>query len=557
MAKKDSLETYIKKSQKGDKDAYRKVIAELYSEIYNLSAFIYDDDETREKLTKHLFIKAFKSIADFDSEECDIHLWMAREATREIYNVAVKRGDNIFSNEIEQRDYSFESIEEDDELGEASAEFNESFLTEEGFDPATEFAANLTIGEKIIYLLYCYEGYTIDEIESIIEIDSSFIMSEIAGMRDGVLAEYAPIKAENDGVVEDVLADSAIAAGYGNDDGDYDSDGFEYESEDEYDEEQDDDDYEDDQDDEYVFDSGRRGKSSYVDDRNKKKYAIGKLRLTEKELKGLIIGVAAAVILIIVIVIVVVASGHNRNRNNNTSTKAVTKPQVTNTTTVQPSTAQEETTTEEETTTKKKVQQGTQPQVEINTTTAAPTPAPEQKPINPPVNVKNPGSGDSGNSNMGSGDSGNSNPGSGDSGNSNPGSGDSGSGNSGSGNSGSGNSGSGNSGSGNSGSGGSGSGNSGSGNSGSGNSGSGNSGSGGSGSGGSGSGGSGSGNSGSGDSGSGDSGSDNSGSGNSGSNNSGISNLENNNAIGGDNTSNNSGNTSNESSNTGNNVQQQ
>ena len=177
MAKKDSLETYIKKSQKGDKDAYRKVIAELYSEIYNLSAFIYDDDETREKLTKHLFIKAFKSIADFDSEECDIHLWMAREATKEIYNVAVKREDNIFSNESEQRDYSYESIEEDDELGEASAEFNEAFLTEEGFDPAVEFAANLTIGERIIYLLYCYEGYTIDEIESIIEIDSSFIMS--------------------------------------------------------------------------------------------------------------------------------------------------------------------------------------------------------------------------------------------------------------------------------------------------------------------------------------------------------------------------------------------
>ena len=417
MAKKDSLETYIKKSQKGDKDAYRKVIAELYSEIYNLSAFIYDDDETREKLTKHLFIKAFKSIADFDSEECDIHLWMAREATREIYNVAVKRGDNIFSNEIEQRDYSFESIEEDDELGEASAEFNESFLTEEGFDPATEFAANLTIGEKIIYLLYCYEGYTVDEIESIIEIDSSFIMSEIAGMRDGVLAAYAPIKAENDGVVEDVLADSDTAAGYGNNDGDTDSDGFEYESEDEYDEEQDDDeDYEDDQDD--VFYSGRRSRAGVIDDRNKKKYAIGKLKLTEKELKGLIIGVVAAVVLIIVIVIVAVASGHNRDRNNNAVTTEARTPQVTNTTTVEPTTAQEETTTEEETTTKKKVQQGTQPPVEINTTVEATTQpttqpptketvtaqTPEQKPVVPPVNNNSNNNGVNGGNNAVGGD---------------------------------------------------------------------------------------------------------------------------------------------------------
>ena len=415
MAKKDSLETYIKKSQKGDKDAYRKVIAELYSEIYNLSAFIYEDDETREKLTKHLFIKAFKSIADFDSEECDIHLWMAREATKEIYNVAVKREDNIFSNEIEQRDYSYESIEEDDELGEASAEFNEAFLTEEGFDPAVEFAANLTIGEKIIYLLYCYEGYTIDEIESIIEIDSSFIMSEIAGMRDGVLAAYAPIKAENDGVVEDVLADSAIAAGYGNDDGDADSEASEYseyESEDEYDE---DSEYEEDDD---FFESERQSRARIIADRNKKKYAIGKLRLTEKELKGLIIGVVAAVVLIIVIVIVVVASGHNRNRNNNAATTEATTPQVTNTTTVEPTTAQEETTTEEETTTKKKVQQGTQPPVEINTTVEATTQpttqpptketvtaqTPEQKPVVPPVNNNSNNNGVNGGNNAVGGD---------------------------------------------------------------------------------------------------------------------------------------------------------
>ena len=415
MAKKDSLETYIKKSQKGDKDAYRKVIAELYSEIYNLSAFIYEDDETREKLTKHLFIKAFKSIADFDSEECDIHLWMAREATKEIYNVAVKREDNIFSNEIEQRDYSYESIEEDDELGEASAEFNEAFLTEEGFDPAVEFAANLTIGEKIIYLLYCYEGYTIDEIESIIEIDSSFIMSEIAGMRDGVLAAYAPIKAENDGVVEDVLADSAIAAGYGNDDGDADSEDSEYseyESEDEYDE---DSEYEEDDD---FFESERQSRARIIADRNKKKYAIGKLRLTEKELKGLIIGVVAAVVLIIVIVIVVVASGHNRNRNNNAATTEATTPQVTNTTTVEPTTAQEETTTEEETTTKKKVQQGTQPPVEINTTVEATTQpttqpptketvtaqTPEQKPVVPPVNNNSNNNGVNGGNNAVGGD---------------------------------------------------------------------------------------------------------------------------------------------------------
>lgn len=361
MAKKSELDTYIKKAKKGDKDAYRKIIEFLYDEIYNLTAFIYDDDQTKEKLTKHLFIKAYKNIADFDEEECDIHLWMAREATKELYKVVSDREDEIFSNEIEQKDYDFDSIEDDDELGEASAEFNEAFLTDAGFDKEEGCFASLTIGEKIIYLLYCYEGYSVDEIETIMNIDSSFITSEIASMRDGVVAAYAPIKAENADENEDALAaDDDIA-----------------ESEDD----EDDDDYSDydDEDDIDILDDEKPVRKTAGPSADKKKYAIGGLRLTEKELKGLIVGVFAAVVLIVVIVVVMVVSGHNKDNGNSQTTKATV---TTTKTTASEATkaATEAATTEEATTTTaaaRRPQSGTQPDVNISTT-AAPTEAPTQ-----------------------------------------------------------------------------------------------------------------------------------------------------------------------------------
>ena len=360
MSKKNELDTYIRKAKKGDKDAYRKIIELLYDEIYNLTAFIYDDDETKEKLTKHLFIKAYKNMPEYDSEECDIHLWMAREATKELYKVVCDREDEIFSNEIEQKEYNYDSIEDDDDLGEASAEFNEAFLTDTGFDNEEECFASLTIGEKIIYLLYCYEGYSVDEIESIMDIDSSFITSEIASMRDGILAAYAPIKAENADENEDALADEsdAVAAAPVSSE---------------------DDDYEDEDDIDILDDEKPVRKAARPSSADKKKYAIGGLRLTEKELKGVIVGVFAAVVLIVVIVVVMVVSGHNKDNGNSQTTKAsVTATKTTPAASTKAST--EAATTEEETTTTaapRRPQSGTQPDVNISTT-AAPTEAPTQ-----------------------------------------------------------------------------------------------------------------------------------------------------------------------------------
>jgi DNA-directed RNA polymerase specialized sigma24 family protein/cytoskeletal protein RodZ len=343
MAKNNELDKYIKKAKKDDKSAYRMIINYLWDEIYNLAGFLCDEDE-QEKVTKRLFVVAYKHIKEYDENECDIHLWMAREATKELYSLLCESEEEIFPAQIDQKDYDFASIDEDDELGEASAEFNEAFLGETGFDREEACFASMTAGEKIIYLLYCYESYTVDEIETIMNIDSSFITSEIAAMREGILAAYAPIKEAAADENEDVLD--------GTDDAD--------------------DEIDDDVD---ILDDERpvRKPSRPVKEQDKKEYAIGSFQFTEKQFKGLILGVFAVLLVIVIIIIVAVVSAHNGNNNTTATTKAPT----TQTTPIQGTTAQNAETTEEtqetsaeEETTARSVQSGTQPNVEINTTEA-------------------------------------------------------------------------------------------------------------------------------------------------------------------------------------------
>jgi DNA-directed RNA polymerase specialized sigma24 family protein len=346
MAKNNELDKYIKKAKKDDKNAYRMIINYLWDEIYNLAGFLCDADE-QEKVTKRLFVVAYRHIKEYDENECDIHLWMAREATKELYSMLCESGEEIFPEQIDQKDYDFSSIDEDDELGEASAEFNEAFLGEGGFDSEEACFASMTAGEKIIYLLYCYESYNIDEIETIMNIDSSFITSEIASMREGVLAAYAPIKTATADEDEDALEDA---------------------EDEEVDEAAEDDDID-------ILDDERPVKSTSrpVKAQDKKEYAIGNLQFTEKQFKGVILGVFAVLLVIVIIIIVAVVSAHNGNNNITATTKALT----TQATSAQGTTAQnaettgetQETSAEEETTARR-VQSGTQPNVEINTTEA-------------------------------------------------------------------------------------------------------------------------------------------------------------------------------------------
>ncbi len=484
MEKEDrELIKLLNDSKKGNKNSFEKLTRLVYQEVYNLVAFVYTTKESREKLTKHVLVRMFKNASEFDNEELDIHLWIARFTTVEVYNVCKKQNGELFDTQISAEEYNYDSISEDSEFAKCAADYNQAFLDIDQLNEIMTDFEDFSKGQRLLYLMFAYESYTIDEIEDLLEIDSTFIDTQIMQIR-GMLG-LDMVSLDGDGPQVHVA------------------------DEDSSEDETDDEDSSDDSVPEIDFDD-----NDNYSDRYDAKSANHGIK-ADARMRG-IIAICAALVVVLAVVTVAIAGRIKKNKSKSTFNPTPVTTAAEEATTKKSSKNNNATTKAAETTTTKAAETDEQTEAATTRRTQTKTNDTEATGDNENNNTSddgntedggNPGTGDSGNAGgSGSGDSGDTGgSGSGDSGSTGgSGSGDSGStGGSGSGDSGS----TGGSGSGDSGStGGSGSGDSGStGGSGSGDSGS----TGGSGSGDSGStGGSGSGDSGStGGSGSGDSGS--------------------------------------------------
>ena len=481
MEKEDrELIKLLNDSKKGNKNSFEKFTRLVYQEVYNLVAFVYITKESREKLTKHVLVRMFKNASEFDNEELDIHLWIARFTTVEVYNVCKKQNGELFDTQISAEEYNYDSISEDSEFAKCAADYNQAFLDIDQLNEIMTDFEDFSKGQRLLYLMFAYESYTIDEIEDLLEIDSTFIGTQIMQIR-GMLG-LDMVSLDGDGSQVHVA------------------------DEDSSEDETDDEDSSDDSVPEIDFDD-----NDNYSDRYDAKSANHGIK-ADARMRG-IIAICAALVVVLAVVTVAIAGRIKKNKSKSTFNPTPVTTAAEEATTKKSSKNNNATTKAAETTTTKAAE--TDEQTEAATTRRTQTQTNDTEAAGDTEdggNAGGSGSGDSGSTDgSGSGDSGDTGgSGSGDSGDTDgSGSGDSGdTGGSGSGGSGSGDSGdTDGSGSGDSGStGGSGSGDSGStGGSGSGDSGS----TGGSGSGDSGStGGSGSGDSGStGGSGSGDSGS--------------------------------------------------
>ncbi len=174
----------IQEVKKGNKDVYDEISNLIIDEVYNLVSFVYKKEETRKKLARHVVVKIIRSMDEFDSETMDIHMWIARFTTIEIYNVYSKQNGNIFSKTYNNLSYEYNSIEEDALFENCAAEYNRAFIDIAELNKINGKLSSLTKAQKIIYEMFCYECFSIDEIEDVLEVDSTYIIDAIAGMKE-------------------------------------------------------------------------------------------------------------------------------------------------------------------------------------------------------------------------------------------------------------------------------------------------------------------------------------------------------------------------------------
>jgi len=182
MEKEDrELIKLLNDSKKGNKNSFEKFTRLVYQEVYNLVAFVYITKESREKLTKHVLVRMFKNASEFDNEELDIHLWIARFTTVEVYNVCKKQNGELFDTQISAEEYNYDSISEDSEFAKCAADYNQAFLDIDQLNEIMTDFEDFSKGQRLLYLMFAYESYTIDEIEDLI--DSTFIGTQIMQIR--------------------------------------------------------------------------------------------------------------------------------------------------------------------------------------------------------------------------------------------------------------------------------------------------------------------------------------------------------------------------------------
>ncbi len=174
----------IQEVKKGNKDVYDEISNLIIDEVYNLVSFVYKKEETRKKLARHVVVKIIRSMDEFDSETMDIHMWIARFTTIEIYNVYSKQNGNIFNKTNHNLSYEYNSIEEDILFENCAAEYNRAFIDIAELNKINDRLSSLTKAQKIIYEMFCYECFSIDEIEDVLEVDSTYIIDAIAGMKE-------------------------------------------------------------------------------------------------------------------------------------------------------------------------------------------------------------------------------------------------------------------------------------------------------------------------------------------------------------------------------------
>ena len=411
MEKEDrELIKLLNDSKKGNKNSFEKLTRLVYQEVYNLVAFVYTTKESREKLTKHVLVRMFKNASEFDNEELDIHLWIARFTTVEVYNVCKKQNGELFDTQISAEEYNYDSICEDSEFAKCAADYNQAFLDIDQLNEIMTDFEDFSKGQRLLYLMFAYESYTIDEIEDLLEIDSTFIGTQIMQIR-GMLG-LDMVSLDGDGPQVHVADEDS--------------------SEDETDDETDDEDSSDDSVPEIDFDD-----NDNYSDRYDAKSANHGIK-ADARMRG-IIAICAALVVVLAVVTVAIAGRIKKNKSKSTFNPTPVTTAAEEATTKKSSKNNNATTKAAETTTTKAAETDEQTEAATTRRTQTKTNDTEATGDNENNNTSddgntedggNPGTGDSGSTDgSGSGDSGDiGGSGSGDSGNAGgSGSGDSGS----------------------------------------------------------------------------------------------------------------------------------
>lgn len=198
--KEERLIRLIRREQSGKGGNYEEICELLFDEINNLVRPVCQSAEESRKKVKKLFVRMLQQIDEIDTND-DIHLWIAGFTTVTLYELLCRENGQIITYRSGNIDYQYSHIDDDDELRLKVRDYNDALANPKRYMFGKEFFSKLSKGQIILFEMFCYEGFTIDEIQELLEVDKIYITSELATIKAIVLGntdEEVELISEND-----------------------------------------------------------------------------------------------------------------------------------------------------------------------------------------------------------------------------------------------------------------------------------------------------------------------------------------------------------------------
>lgn len=184
--KEERLIRLIRREQSGKGGNYEEICELLFDEINNLVRPVCQSAEESRKKVKKLFVRMLQQIDEIDTND-DIHLWIAGFTTVTLYELLCRENGQIITYRSGNIDYQYSHIDDDDELRLKVRDYNDALANPKRYMFGKEFFSKLSKGQIILFEMFCYEGFTIDEIQELLEVDKIYITSELAAIKAIVL----------------------------------------------------------------------------------------------------------------------------------------------------------------------------------------------------------------------------------------------------------------------------------------------------------------------------------------------------------------------------------
>lgn len=201
----------------------KELCNKIYKEVYALSYPVYKDEAKSTTQAKKALIQVCNKINGIDLTK-NIHKQIAVIVSTYFFVNAVDENSKELSEKTDIKEYKFSKIREDEELLMYMKKKANAFRSPSVFDEEDEKLKSLDSVQMALVELYAYEMQSVDAIERMTDVDSSYIGSWIAQIKFILSGEAVALENTADeakaAVANDNISDEIYEDAYENSDDD-------------------------------------------------------------------------------------------------------------------------------------------------------------------------------------------------------------------------------------------------------------------------------------------------------------------------------------------------